>query len=377
MKTLNINCPVGGTGYGITSLNIIKELTNLGVDISLFPIGNNVSINSEQERETINNCLERSNTFNYNSPCLKIWHQFDLANKIGNGHYYSFPFFETNKFNDREIHQLNYCDYIFSASHWGKEVLEQNGVTKPIIVTPLGVDRNIFKPTSSIKIEQNKYIFIHIGKYEKRKGHDVLLKSFDLAFEEKDDVELWLFPFGGRVEQKQQEELATILNSTRLKDKIKVYNPVPTQYQLADAIDIADCGVFLSRAEGWNNEIPEVMALNKPIITTNYSAHTEYCTSENSFLVDIDEVEPAYDGVWFFGKGDWAKIGEKQIEQTAEYMRYVYKNNIKTNPKGLETAERLSWSKTASIIHKTLTQKKSYNATSTKKPRRKQTKLSK
>ena len=62
-----------------------------------------------------------------------------------------------------------------------------------------------------------------------------------------------------------------------------------------------DVGIFPSRAEGWNLEILELMSCGKHIITTNYSAHTEFCNKENALLVDIDELETAYDGKWFLG----------------------------------------------------------------------------
>ena len=45
------------------------------------------------------------------------------------------------------------------------------------------------------------------------------------------------------------------------------------------------------------------MALNKPIITTNYSAHTEYCTADNAYLINIDGLTPAEDGKFFDGSG--------------------------------------------------------------------------
>jgi glycosyltransferase involved in cell wall biosynthesis len=109
----------------------------------------------------------------------------------------------------------------------------------------------------------------------------------------------------------------------------------------------ADCGIFLSRAEGWNLELLEMMSMNKPVITTNYSAHTEFCNPSNAHLVDIDELESAYDGKWFFGYGEWAKIGPKQKEQAIELMRHVYKSNIRTNIAGLETGKHYSWQNSA------------------------------
>jgi glycosyltransferase involved in cell wall biosynthesis len=377
MKNVNVNCPINGTGYGITSKNIIIELSKLNIDISLFPIGQQIQIDSEEEKNAIEKMLHNSAKYNPKSPCLKIWHQHDLASKIGNGKYYVFPFFESDKLFDREIHQLNCSDHVFTASKWGKEVLENNGVTSPITVVPLGINPNIFRVPDKIKTQNPNYIFFHVGKWEMRKSQDVLIEAFNKSFEETDNVELWLLPHNPFLSKEEEQQWFSLVNNSKLKEKIKIYNRLPTHYHLAEFLFNADCGVFLSRAEGWNNEIPESMAMNKPIIATNYSAHTEYCNKDNSFLVEINELEPASDGKWFHGHGNWAKIGEQQIEQTVEYMRYVYRNNIRHNPNGLETAGKLHWSNTASIINQSLNPKKNYNATTTKKPRRKQTKVSK
>jgi glycosyltransferase involved in cell wall biosynthesis len=362
MKKLNLNCPIGGTGYGITSLNIFKQLNEKEIDISLFPIGFNMSINHIDERNLIQKCLSYNKFFDYQAPCLKIWHQYDLAAKIGNGHYYSFPFFEVDTLTAQEVHNLNYCDFIFSASEWGKEILMDNGVIKPIYIAPLGVDNKIFNVDQYIRIEKNNYVFMHVGKYEKRKSQDFLLQCFENAFTEEDNVELWLMPFHGNINEKQQQEFTSLLEANSLRSKIKIYRPTDTQIELAKIISDADCGVFLSRAEGWNNEIIEFMSLNKPVIVTDYSAHTQYCEPDNAYLVDVEELEPAIDNVWFFGTGNWAKLDKKQMDQTVDYMRFVYNNNIRTNPFGLQTAQKYSWNNTANIIDQTLEKNGSYNA---------------
>ena len=121
---------------------------------------------------------------------------------------------------------------------------------------------------------------------------------------------------------------------------------------LASVIDQADCGIYLSRGEGWNNEVMETMAMNKPVILTNYSAHTEYANSENSYLVQTSETEKAQDGIWFHGQGNWATLGVDQIEQSINHMRNVYKNNIRTNANGLKTAEKYTWQNTVDQISK-------------------------
>jgi hypothetical protein len=110
-----------------------------------------------------------------------------------------------------------------------------------------------------------------------------------------------------------------------------------------------DCGVFLSRAEGWNLEAIEMMALGKPIIITNYSAHTEFCSANNASLVEINEVEEAYDGIWFHGQGSWAALNNEVKEQTINHMRKVCGKSI-YNSNGVVTAQHHSWENTANRL---------------------------
>ncbi|NDB61850.1 hypothetical protein EB001_25930, partial [bacterium] len=191
---VNINSPVGKTGYGITSWNIAKNLHLLDVKVSLFPIGANIELNGRDEQLIAEKMLDGINDFDIRAPFLKIWHQNDLAFRIGKGHYYSYPFFELDTFNAREIHHMNSCDYMFTSCRWAKSVLRNNDIDIPITIAPLGVDSSIFSVPNKIRIDSGKYIFCHIGKWEKRKSQDFLLKAFESAFDINDNVELWLVP---------------------------------------------------------------------------------------------------------------------------------------------------------------------------------------
>lgn len=356
MNRLNLYCPINGTGYGITSTNIALSLDKLNVDVALFILGQGVMLQDPEERQTMLKMLNSSRNYDPTAPCLKIWHQHDLGPRIGTGQYYVFPFFEADRLHDFEVRGINLTNGVFTASEWGKKVLEDNGVKVPIVVSPLGVNQKIFNNEQSLKIKtDNKYVFLHVGKWEKRKGQDFLLEAFGRAFTENDNVELWLVPHNPFLSPQETNTWLNLVNNNPLSDKIKVYNRLPTQNNLAEVMREADCGIFMSRAEGWNNEIPEMMSLNKPIITTNYSAHTEYCTSDNSFLVDVPETETANDGKWFHGFGNWAKLGKEQLEQTIEHMKFVYNNKVRSNESGLETAKKYSWINTATIINNTLT----------------------
>jgi glycosyltransferase involved in cell wall biosynthesis len=370
MKNLNLFCPINGTGYGITSSNIAKSLSK-DLNISLFPVGTSIDCNSDSDKELFQKLLNNSSTFDYSAPCLKIWHQYDLAARIGNGHYYTFPFFEIDKLTPREVHHLNYSDYVFVASEWGKTILQNNGIVKPIIVAPLGVDMSIFSvPENKIRLERSTYRFFHIGKWEHRKSHDVLLQAFDAAFNDNDNVELLMLPFNPFLNEQENNYWFNLVDKCKLKDKIKIFGRLQSHGEVAQFIDQCDCGVFVSRAEGWNNEIIESMAMNKPVIVTNYSAHTEYCNKDNSYLVDIDSLESANDGKWFNGLGNWAKIGQNQFDQIVSHMKYVYTNRIDSNPNGVLTAKKYSWDHTGSIIQSSFLKNNSYYANTKKKTKR-------
>jgi len=360
MKKILINTPVGYTGYGVVGWNLTKHLDLTGVDTTVFPISvqkftSLPQLDSEEENNLLVKLSHRS--FDSKATCLKIWHQFDLAERIGTGKYIAFPFFEADKFNERELIHLNVPDELVVASQWAKDIILSNGINKQITVVPLGVNREIFNPELSnmrSRKDEDPYVFLAIGKWEIRKGHDILHEVFNKAFSPSDNVELWIAASSDKscFSDKELFEWHNYYQTGPMKDKIKIIPRLPTQLDIANKIAQADCGIFLSRAEGWNLELLEMMSMNKPVITTNYSAHTEFCTDKNSYLVDIDELEPAYDGKWFFGHGEWAKIGPNQKEQIINLMRLVAKSKITTNLAGLETGIKYSWQNSVDTLIK-------------------------
>lgn len=349
---MNIMSPIDAyTGYGITGYNLWKSLKKIDDRCLLFPIGQ-PNPESSWNINSIKNGLLRD-SFDKNSPCFKLWHGHDFFTKVhGNSKYGGLSFFEVDKISHVEKLSYDVLDTIFMPSQWAKNVLESNGINKNIVVSPMGVDREVFDAiVPDDKNTRNTYVFINIGKFEIRKGHDILVDIFNNSFDENDDVELWMLNHNPFLNQEQYNNWIKLYQNSKLSSKIRFFPRIPDQKSLSRIMSYADCGIFPSRGEGWNNEAIEMMAMNKPIIITNYSAHTEFCNKDNSYLVDIDNTEPAYDDKWFNGEGNWASLEQKQMDQFSEYMRYVYKNNIRDNNNGLRTAQQLTWDNTADIIY--------------------------
>ena len=340
---LHLMSPIGNTGYGYVGLNLLTELSK-NHDVGLSAIGH-PNPDSPEQISAIQQAMNNTSMIPNDSPALKIWHQFDLLVRPGKGKYFAFPFFEVDSFNDNEKYHLNSVDEIIVSCSWAKKIIENQDIEKPVHIVPMGVDLKTFDYKSNQPNE--KYVFFTIGKWEKRKAHDTILHCFNQAFTTDDNVELWMVTSNPFLNQEEEKQWLNIIDKSPLRDKIKPFPRLPNHQAIAQILSYASCGVYISRGEGWNMELLESMAMNKPVIASNYSAHTEYCTEENSFLVDMPDVEPAIDNKWFFGTSNWGKIGSDQIEQTISHMKYCYENNIRENPAGLKTAESLSWKNSA------------------------------
>lgn len=347
---INLQAPINQLGYGVAGLNILKALQDKA-EVSFFPIGQ-PQVTNQGDATAVRKGMEVANTFDPNAPCIKIWHQNQMAERIGSGKFIGFPIFELDTFNSQEKHHLSSCEHLFVCSEWAKQVCLNNlhfGEHR-VHVVPLGVDTELF-PVAQPRTPDGKVIFFNCGKWEIRKGHDVLIEAFKQVAEEYDNVELQMMttnPFNTPEENARWFQLYN-------HPKVKFIPRAETQAEVYNNMTKVDCGVFPSRGEGWNLELLEMMAVGKSVIATDYSAHSEFCTQENCELIPINDVEPAHDGKWFFGQGNWAKISDLEIDALVRNMKNFVKNyKSEVNSAGVETSKSFSWENTANEILKNL-----------------------
>ena len=356
---LNLQAPINQLGYGVAGVNILKALYEDGVEVSFFPIGQ-PQVTNEEDAYAVRRGMRLAQTFDPQAPCVKIWHQNQMAERIGSGKFIGFPIFELDTFNDLEKHHLNSCDELMVCSQWARKVVTGNNFGyykadgRPKLppkthVVPLGVDVEIFKP-ASVR-QDDKTIFFNCGKWEVRKGHDILIKAFQKVLEHGENAELWMMctnPFNSPEEDARWHQLYN-------HPKVRLIPRAETQAEVYNIMSQVDCGVFPSRGEGWNLELLEMMAAGKHVVATDYSAHTEFCTKENAGLVSIKDTESAFDGKWFFGQGNWAKIGaHEELDLYMKMMKYILDKKGTVNLEGIKTAKAFSWQNTAREMIKCL-----------------------
>lgn len=350
---LNLIGPINTLGYGYTVYNILRELNKMH-DVAFYPIGTPEKM---VDGGFVERCIDNQTNLWTDAPCIRIWHQHELQQFVGKGSHIGFPIFELDKFNPLEITSLRHCDKIFVCSEWAKSVVVNNlrsydkDISEKVYVVPLGVDTSIFKPVEPSRRPQT--VFYNCGKWEIRKGHDVILNAFNNAFSPTDNVELWMMCDNPFIGEKNNEWINAYKNSP-LGDKIRIIPRQNTHEDVYNIMKQADVGLFPARAEGWNLELLEMLTIGKHVITTDYSAHTEFCNSDNARLITVDTVEPAVDGIWFHGQGNWANLGDDQLEQTISHMRDLHSlkqsGDLNQNTQGISTGQAFTWGNSVSQL---------------------------
>lgn len=342
-----LQTPIGHLGYGRSGFEIAKQLINqLPPDcLTIYPIGN-----PEMDLyEKISSSDWRLKDKPAYGETIKIWHQHSLHEFVGNGEKIGFPIFELNKFTDVEKRSMRHCDRLFVCSEWAKNVVEEEVPKIKVSIVPLGVDRETFNELNNVN--RPSTIFFNCGKWEVRKGHDLLLDAFNEAFDKNDNVELWMMCDNPFIGEDGNNDWKNRYSKSKMGSKIRFIPYQKTHRDVYNIIRQIDCGVFPARAEGWNLELLECQSCGKTVIATNYAGHSQFINESNAMLLDVDKIVPAEDGIWFFKQGEWAEPNKDQLVSNMKKVHAKKQNgSLSLNLEGVETAKKFSWVNTVETI---------------------------
>jgi len=347
MNNLNFTSPCNQLGMGIVGLNLIRGLFESGISLSYFPLG---QINVPRSySDLIDKTIDNSHKFDANAPSIRYWHPNDMAHHVGRGRKIGYTIFESTKLTEGSVNHLNSQDIVIVPSAWAKKVLLDNSIKVPINVVNHAVDHSIFY---TMPFPSGPTTFYISGKWEVRKAHCEVAIAFNKAFEYSDDVRLIVNCNNPFLDEFENQEWISLFRNSQMGKfgKIEIIRErLETQQEVAQLMAKSHCGIFPSRAEGWNLPLCEMLSMGRHVITTDYSAHTEYITPSSCKLISIDKLESCYDGKWFNGDGEWAHLGNKQMEQMIWHMRSIHKSNMEgslsLNVAGINRMKDFTWEK--------------------------------
>ncbi|MGH9520165.1 MAG: glycosyltransferase [Terriglobales bacterium] len=326
----------GGSGYADGNQDILRGLEAHDLPVQLAPIGLQQDLGGllgagrqrqlaalQQRRFD----LSRS-VFYQSCPPSDFELQLDAKVRIGRAA------FETDTLPGGWAARCNQLDQIWVPSQFNGETFARGGADpRRLRVLPEGVDTSRFRPgLTPLPLPQRRgFNFLSIFDWIDRKGPDVLLRAYLRAFTSGDDVALILKTFKfdepdaalqDRLIHFIEREAGVPLEKAPLILLVQGLLPaadMPRLYAAADAF------VLPSRGEGWGRPYMEAAACQVAVVATRWSGHLDFLHDENSYLIDIEGVQPAprtSDRDIYIGQG-WA---EPSVEHLAELMRQIVQN---------------------------------------------------
>lgn len=275
---------------------------------------------------------------------------------------YGYTFFE-NELTDNSIENAKKYDLVLGGSRWCRDRMLEKGINNCAVLIQ-GIDPVNFYPISEEK-SQDDFVVFSGGKFELRKGQDLILNAIKILQEKYADIFLvncWynIWPQSMQLmncsrymkfEYKEgcswKETMNHVYEINGLDPaRIETCELVANEKQ-REMYKKTDIGVFPNRCEGGTNLVlMEYMACAKPVIASHTSGHKDIVSANNALLLDelqdINLVDA--DGKLF---GRWQEPSLEQLVSTIEYA-YHHRDEIKnTGKRAGEDLKQFTWEKSA------------------------------
>ncbi|MFZ5806473.1 MAG: glycosyltransferase family 4 protein [Verrucomicrobiota bacterium] len=330
-QTLHLALPEGENyGWGLCGKYLKKELAKLA-QVSHLAEGQKGRVDG-----TLFYALEGNN--------LKPWTQARGEKNIG------YVFFENELVAESKQH-AQASDLIFGGSSWCCERLKEAGIAHCDVLIQ-GVDGELFYPEKN-RAPKDKFVIFSGGKFEFRKGQDLVLKAFSILQRKYPEMELltvwenqWeyslrtmqaspliQFELKGQTWKDQLEYICRI-NSVDVS-RVKIL-PLTPQSQMRDIIAGTHLGVFPNRCEGGTNLVlMEYMACGKPSVISYTSGHKDIANEKNALLLKNLKPIEICDSQ---GK-QMIRWEEITLEELIAAIEYAYHHRDETAQLGQQAAE--------------------------------------
>jgi glycosyltransferase involved in cell wall biosynthesis len=256
-----------------------------------------------------------------------------------------------------------YFDTVVTGSSWCEETLKNHGLTNLKTVIQ-GIDPAIFHTLHSEKEYLNDaFVVFSGGKFELRKGQDIVIRAYKALQDKFRDVMLitswfnqWPFSFQTMAASPHIAFSVSKGDPMSLTKKVLHDNGIDTgrvislplypNIMMPRIFKNTDIGLFPNRCEGGTNLVlMEYMACGKPVIASYNTGHKDILTDQNS--IKLTRMKP-----FTFTAGNRPKAvwEEPDIDETIEKLEWAYHNRDSLKAKGIRAGEdlgNLTWEHTA------------------------------
>jgi glycosyltransferase involved in cell wall biosynthesis len=242
------------------------------------------------------------------------------------------------------------ADEVWVPSHHVRQGYVEAGLRpERVVVIPNGVNGRRFHPAAGALDlgRPPEFRFLFVGGTVYRKGIDLLLRAYRMAFDTRDGVCLVIKDFGVDSFYKGQTDQRHIRALQRRGDgpAIVYLDAVLSERELVGLYRTCDVLVLPYRGEGFGLPILESMACGVPAIVTNGGACLDFCNEQNSLLVRAGKryLPKSLLGPLETVHRPW--VYEVDVRHLAETLRHAYEHPAEMRALGMKASEdaRTQW----------------------------------
>ncbi|MBU4385748.1 MAG: glycosyltransferase, partial [Actinobacteria bacterium] len=338
-----INAP---SGYAVSSQYLVLALEALDVDVRYgFVYGVEEPPNDD---ERIMEVRRKPKDLDVTQV---VYGQGDVFFKNSGRYRVGYSMLEVTGIPADWVEQANALDEIWVPSHFNLETFRESGVDRPINVMPLGVDINYFNPFIKSRKQGSRYVFMSVFEWGERKAPEILLKAYNQEFSSADDVLLLLKVINNDPGVNIERHVEAMRLRADRAPVVMVLNQNIPSYQMGSLYCSSDCFVLPTRGEGWGMPTLEAMACGLPVISTPWSAQTEFFNEKVGYPIEVKRMIPAVAKCPYYEGFEWA---DPDVDHLASLMRRVYENPEESRARGLRASisarERWTWRDAAKRI---------------------------
>jgi hypothetical protein len=368
-----ISCPIDTySGYGARSRDLVRAIIQLDkYDVKIIPQmwGNTPwgFIDDNPEWEFLNKYL-------WNQPQLpkqpEVWMQITIPNEfqpIGKYNIGVTAGIETTIAPGDWIEGCNRMNLVLTSSEHSKntfintvmqkidqrtnQVLGELKIEKPLEVLFEGADIEIYKPLDKVTLFpeldniKEKFAFLFVGHWingdlgEDRKNVGLLIKMFFEIFKNKKDKPALILKtsqMGSSYVDREEilKKIKIIKKSINSKDLPNIYliHGEFTDVEMNELYNHpkVKAMVNLTKGEGYGRPLLEFSLTKKPIITTNWSGHTDFLNPEFTSLIpgQLTDVHPSAANNWLLKESQWLSVDLGHAGTTIkdifeDYSKYI------------------------------------------------------
>jgi glycosyltransferase involved in cell wall biosynthesis len=267
-----------------------------------------------------------------------------------------------NELNSKSVVNAKNFDKIITASTWDYNKLLAAGINNAGLLIQ-GIDPKLFYPDGK-KRNDNLFIIFSGGKFEIRKGQDLVLKAISILQKKYPDIILINAWYNAWVNSLRLMKYSKYIN---YEEKGNTWDEFMNNIYFRNNIDPkrvftlsfvpnadlrkvylkSDIGLFPNRCEGGTNLVMmEYMACGKPVIASFNTGHKDVLTYDNSIMLKKMKEFKLFDSEnKLFA--DWE---EPDIDEIIEKVEFAYHNRGILKDVGnaaAETMKKFTWSNTA------------------------------